>query len=157
MTLLGASHKTFGRYPEDTMRSVRICLIPWFLYSIITFQLSLRFNRLVTLPAGLYKAGRDPLQTHVIAYDSQYKPTDHESRVLRHTDGLNLSNSCVSVAFLFLIILLSADQSTFVGYLSKVCRRQWDSESSSAWSIQWNYNNTSAWSKTLEAKFQVEI
>ena len=45
------------------------------------------------------------------------------SRVLRHIDGLNLSNSCVSVAFLFLITRLSADQSTFVGYPSEDCRR----------------------------------
>ena len=45
------------------------------------------------------------------------------SRVLRHTDGLNLSNSCVSVAFLFLITRFSADQSTFVGYLSEDSRR----------------------------------
>ena len=31
MTLLGASHKTPGRYPEDTTRSVRIRMIPRFL------------------------------------------------------------------------------------------------------------------------------
>ena len=68
------------------------------------------------LAPGLYKAGRDPLQTYAISYDSQYKSIDHRSRGLRHTDGLNLSNSCVSVAFLFLITRLSADQSTFVGY-----------------------------------------
>ena len=44
---------------------------------------------------------------------------DHRSRVLRHADGPNLSNSCVSVAFLFLITRTSADQSTFVGYPSE--------------------------------------
>ena len=33
--------------------------------------------------------------------------------------SLNLSNSCVSVAFLFLISRPSADQSTFVGYPSE--------------------------------------
>ena len=38
------------------------------------------------------------------------------SRVLRYIDGLKLSNSCVSIAFLFLIICFSANQSTFVGY-----------------------------------------
>ena len=67
--------------------------------------------------------GRDPLQTHAISYNSQYNPTNHGSRVLRHTDGLNLSNSCVSVAFLFLITHISADQSTFVGYPSEDCRQ----------------------------------
>ena len=66
--------------------------------------------------------GRDSLQTHAISYDSQYNPIDYMSRVLRHTDGLNLSNSCVSVA-LFLITRLSADQSTFVGYPSEDYRR----------------------------------
>ena len=30
-TLLSASRKTSGRYPEDTTRSVRICMIPRFL------------------------------------------------------------------------------------------------------------------------------
>jgi len=45
------------------------------------------------------------------------------SRVLRHADGPNLSNPCVSVAFLFLITRTTADQSTFVGYLSEDCRR----------------------------------
>ena len=42
--------------------------------------------------------------------------------VLHHTDGLNLSNSCVSVAFLFLITRLSTDQSNFMGYPSEDCR-----------------------------------
>ncbi|XP_066316110.1 uncharacterized protein [Miscanthus floridulus] len=82
-----------------------------------------RSNQLVTLPPGLYKAGREPLQIHAISYDSQYNPTDHRSRVLRHTDSLNLSNSCVSVAFLFSITRLSVDQSTFVGYPSEDYRR----------------------------------
>ena len=54
-----------------------------------------------------------------ISYDSQYKPTDHRSRVLCRVDGLNLSNSCVSIAFLFLIMHTSANQSTFVGYPSE--------------------------------------
>ena len=31
MTLLGASRKTPGRYPEDTMRSIRIHMIPRFI------------------------------------------------------------------------------------------------------------------------------
>ena len=44
------------------------------------------------------------------------------SRVLRRADGPNLSNSYVSVAFLFLITHTSADQSTFVGYPSEDCR-----------------------------------
>ena len=70
MTLLNASCKTSGRYPKDTMRSVRICMIPRFLYSVITFRLSLRSNQLVTLLPELYKVGRDPLQTHAISYDS---------------------------------------------------------------------------------------
>ena len=43
------------------------------------------------------------------------------SRVLRRTDSLNLSNSCVFVAFLFLITRISADQSTFVGYPLEDC------------------------------------
>ena len=122
MTLLSTYRKILGRYPKDTMRSVRIRMIPRFLQSVITFWLSIRSNRLVTLPPGLYKAGRDPLQTHETSYDSQYNPTDHMSRVLRHTDGLNLSNSCVSLAFLFLITRISADQSSFVGYPSEDCR-----------------------------------
>ena len=33
-----------------------------------------------------------------------------------HSDGLNLSNSCVSIAFLFSITRISTDQSTFMGY-----------------------------------------
>ena len=70
----------------------------------------------------LYKTGRDPLKTHSTSYHSQYNPTDHRSRVLRRADVPNLSNSCVSIAFLFLITRLSADQSTFVGYPSKDCR-----------------------------------
>ena len=65
---------------------------------------------------------RHPI-TCAISFDSQYKPTDHRSRVLRHTNGLNLSNSCVSVAFLFLISRSSADQSTFVRYPSEDYRR----------------------------------
>ena len=40
------------------------------LQSVITFRLSPRSNQLVTLPPGLYKEGRDPLQTHSISYDS---------------------------------------------------------------------------------------
>ena len=71
----------------------------------------------------LYKTGRDPLKMDVILYDSQYKPTDHRSRVLCRADGPNLSNSCVSIAFLFLITRISADQSTFMGYPSEDCRR----------------------------------
>ena len=67
--------------------------------------------------------GRDPLQTHAISYDSQYNQINHRSRVLRHTDGPNLSNSCVSVAFLFSITRTSADQSIFVGYPSEDCRQ----------------------------------
>ena len=43
--------------------------------------------------------------------------------VLRRADGLNLSNSCVSIALLFLIMRTSADQSTFMGYRSEDCRR----------------------------------
>ena len=34
------------------------------------FWLSPRSNQLVTLPLGLYKAGKDPLQRHAISYDS---------------------------------------------------------------------------------------
>jgi len=45
------------------------------------------------------------------------------SMVLRHTNGLNLSNSCVYIAFLFLTSCSTADQSTFVGYPSEDCRR----------------------------------
>ena len=45
------------------------------------------------------------------------------SRVLRRADGLNMSNSCVFVAFLFLITRTSVDQSTFVGYPLEDCRR----------------------------------
>ena len=91
--------------------------------AVITYQLSPRSNRLVTLPPGYIRRVGDPLKTHVISYDSQYKPTDHKSRVLRRVDGPNLSKSCVSVAFLFLITCTSADQSTFVGYPSEDCRR----------------------------------
>ena len=40
------------------------------------------------------------------------------SRVLRRADGPNLSSSCVSIAFLFLITRTSVDQSTFMGYPS---------------------------------------
>ena len=43
------------------------------------------------------------------------------SRVLRRVDVLNLSNSCVSIAFLFSITRISVDQSTFVGYPSEDC------------------------------------
>ena len=43
--------------------------------------------------------------------------------MLRRADGPNLSNSCVSVAFLFGITRISTDQSTFVGYPSKDYRR----------------------------------
>ena len=45
------------------------------------------------------------------------------SRVLRRADGPNLSNSCVSVAFLFFITRTSTDQYTFMGYPSEDCRR----------------------------------
>ena len=44
------------------------------------------------------------------------------SRVLHRADGSNLSNSCVSIAFLFLITRISADQSTFMGHPSEDCR-----------------------------------
>ena len=82
----------------------------------------LRSNRLVTLSPGYIRWVGDPLKTHVISYDSQHKPTDHRSRVLRCVDGPNLSNSCVSVAFLFWITRISVDQSTFVVALGKFYR-----------------------------------
>ena len=44
------------------------------------------------------------------------------SRVLRRADGPNLSNSCVSITFLFLITRTSTDQSTFMEYPSEDCR-----------------------------------
>ena len=53
---------------------------------------ALRGTAMLGTSCKLYKAGRDPLQTHVISYDSQYNPTDHGSRVLRRADGPNLSN-----------------------------------------------------------------
>ena len=36
-TLVGAFRKTSGRYPKDTMRSIRICMISRFLQLVITF------------------------------------------------------------------------------------------------------------------------
>ena len=65
---------------------------------------------------------RHPI-TRAISYDSQYKPTDHRSRLLHRANGPKLSNSCVSVAFLFLITCTSADESTFLRYPSEDCRR----------------------------------
>ena len=35
--------------------------------------------------------GRGPLKTYAISYDSQYKASDHRSRILRRADGPNLS------------------------------------------------------------------
>ena len=62
-------------------------------------------------------------QTHEISYDSQYNPKYHRSRVLRRVDGSNLSNSCVSIVFLFSITRISAVQSIFMGYPSEDYRR----------------------------------
>ena len=68
---------------------------------------------------GYIRQVGDPLKTHAMSYGSQYKPTDHRSRVLCRANGPNLSNSCVAISFLFLITRTSVDQSTFVGYPSK--------------------------------------
>ena len=43
--------------------------------------------------------------------------------VLRHIDGLNLSNLYVSIAFLFLISCFSINQSIFMGYSLEDYRR----------------------------------
>ena len=51
-------------------------------------QIDLGLNQLVTLPPGLYKAGRDPLE--FISYSIQSNK-DTGRRVLRRSDGPNLS------------------------------------------------------------------
>ena len=56
-------------------------------------QIDLDLNRLVTLPPRLYKAGRDPLE--FISYTIQSNKVI-EHRVLRRSDGMNLSKSLVS-------------------------------------------------------------
>jgi len=60
-------------------------------------RIDLDLNRPVTLPYRLYKAGRDPLEC--ISYSIQ--STEHTwRRVLRRSDGLNLSKSLVSMLVL---------------------------------------------------------
>ena len=60
-------------------------------------RIDLCLNRLVTLPPRLYKAGREPLK--IISYSMQ-STKDIGRRVLRRSDGLNLSKSLISALVL---------------------------------------------------------
>ena len=61
--------------------------------------------------------GIEPNPNKVSAITNMKRPT-----CVNGTFFTRVSNSCVSVAFLFLITRFSADQSTFVGYPSEDCR-----------------------------------
>ena len=89
---------------------------------LLLFRWSPRSNRLITLPPGLYKAGRDPykmIANHTIANTNQQTTWVRYYVILTAWTCLTR----VSIAFLSLISRYSTDQSTFVGYPSKDCRR----------------------------------
>ena len=68
-------------------------------------RIDLDLNRPVTLPSRLYKAGRDPLEC--IWYSIQ-STEDTGRRVLRRSDGLNLSKSLCLCAYVAIRLLLRA-------------------------------------------------